>query len=237
MNLVFSSNYQSSKDFFTYFEFSIKFLVGAIASLTLGVTMLRAFQFDKNIEIIEDNNKFNNFFKHREEFKNRFRDDTFFKTISQLKPISIDTYLMPLYNIYYYQSYHNFKPAINVDAKEQIENFLKAIENTDLNKENYDIIKVEKSILVNISNMNNSLVRMLTDSINSVESPKVKQQLSLMNTPKTEIGPITTKFIYFNQLFWSISFYNSLNTFDGAMVIRCENFQINFENYRSGLSL
>lgn len=235
LNLVFSLSYESSKDFFKYYEFPIKFLVGAIALLSLGVTMLRAFQFDKNIAIVEDNYKFNNLLKHREEFNKRFQDETFLKTISELKSLSIDTYFIPLYNIFYYQSYHNFKPTINKEAKEQIENFLKSIEESDINKEDYDLIKIDKSILENISEKNNSFLRGLTSTINSRESPKFQQQLEQLIVADKEIGPATTKFVYFNEFFWSISFYNSLNTFDGAMVVRCENFLINFVNYRSGL--
>jgi len=236
LNLVFLVNYESSKDFFKYYEFPIKFLVGAIASLSLGVTMLRAYQFDKNIIIVEDNYKFNNYYKHREEFNKRFQDETFLKTISELKSLSIDTYFIPLYNIFYYQSYHNFKPTINKEAKDQIENFLKAIEESDINNVDYDLIKIDKNILVNISEKNNSFLRGLTITINSRESPKFRQQLKQLNVADKDIGPATTKFIYFNEFFWSISFYNSLNTFDGAMVVRCENFLINYENYRSGLS-
>lgn len=237
LNMVFSTSFQSSKDFFSYYEFPLKFLVGAIASLSLGVTMLRAYQFDKNLVIVEDNYKFNNFFKHREEFNKRFKDEIFLKTISELKSLSIDTYFIPLYNIFYYQSYHNFKPTINKEAKKQIENFLKSVEESEINKEDFDIIKIDKSILENISEKNNSFLRGLTNTINSRESPKFRKQLKMLNVADTDIGPTTTKFVYFNEFFWSISFYNSLNTFDGAMVVRCENFLNNFENYRSGLSL
>jgi len=236
LNLGYSFSYKSFTEFFTFFGVPIKFLVGAIASLSLGVTMLRAFQFDKNIVIVEDNYKFNNYFKHREEFNKRFQDEIFLKTISELKSLSIDTYLIPLYNIFYYQSYHNFKPTINKEAKGQIENFLNSIEESDITKEDYDLVKIDKSILETISGKNNSFLRGLTITINYRESPKFRQQLKQLNVADNEIGPATTKFVYFNEFFWSISFYNSLNTFDGAMVVRCENFLINFENYRSGLS-
>ena len=236
LHLVFSVDYQASKDFFKYYEFPIKFLVGAIASLSLGVTMLRSYQFDKNIAIVEDNYKFNNYFKHREEFNKRFQDETFLKTISELKSLSIATYFIPLYNIFYYQSYLDFKPTINKEAKEQIGNFLKSIEESDINEADYDLIKIDKNVLANISENNNSFLRGLTITINSRESPKFREQLKHLNIGDKEIGHATTKFVYFNEFFWSISFYNSLNTFDGAMVVRCENFLSNFENYRTGLS-
>jgi hypothetical protein len=51
--------------------------VGAIACFTLGVTFLRAFQFDDNLKIINSNNRFNNYFKFKEEFEKHFLKSRF----------------------------------------------------------------------------------------------------------------------------------------------------------------
>jgi len=60
------------KEFFSYFDFPIKFLIGAVTCFTLGIAFLRAFQFDENLKIITQNNRFNNYFKFKEEFEKHF---------------------------------------------------------------------------------------------------------------------------------------------------------------------
>jgi len=70
--LVYSLSFGAFNNFFKYFDFPIKFMVGAIASFTLGVTFLRAFQFDESLKILDQNNRFNNYFKFKEEFEKHF---------------------------------------------------------------------------------------------------------------------------------------------------------------------
>lgn len=75
--LTFDCSFEGFKNFFTYFDFPLKFIVGAIACFTLGVTFLRAFQFDDNLKIINSNNRFNNYFKFKEEFEKHFLKSRF----------------------------------------------------------------------------------------------------------------------------------------------------------------
>ena len=70
-------------NFFIYFDFPLKFIVGAIACFTLAVTFLRAYQFDDNLKIINSNNRFNNYFKFKEEFEKHFLKSRF---VSMLCP-------------------------------------------------------------------------------------------------------------------------------------------------------
>ncbi len=75
--LVGAFSYEGFRGFFTYFEFPIKFLIGSVACLTLGVTFLRAYQTDENLKIINQNNRFNNYFKFKEEFDKHFLKSRF----------------------------------------------------------------------------------------------------------------------------------------------------------------
>ena len=70
--LSINLSYQATKDFFSFFEFPIKFLVASVACFTLGITFLRAYQFDENLRISTSHNLFNNYFKFREEFEKHF---------------------------------------------------------------------------------------------------------------------------------------------------------------------
>jgi hypothetical protein len=84
-------------------------MVGAIACFSLGVTFLRAYQFDDNLNIINSNNRFNNYFRFKEEFEKHFLESRFVSILCPeyfREPKQVITYL---FNCLYGTSIQEFK--------------------------------------------------------------------------------------------------------------------------------
>ncbi len=199
------------------------------ASLAIWLTIERMMQTGKQIDEITKNNTFNNFFKHREEFKKEFSLNHFFIDVSELTGRDIDRDIRILYNLFYYQSPSIFKPHLNIDSKNKINKFLKMINTSELDKEGYNIEDYDSQELKKISNENFEQISKITTSINSNLAEQFKK------APKKHNGNIKIELMRFgklNELYLSGMLYQSLFQFDGSTERVLENFEKNFKDFR-----
>jgi len=210
----------------------IKIGTALFASLAVFLTVERMKQTDLQIDEIIKNNRFNNFFKHREEFKKEFVNNRFFMEISELTDRDVSFEIGLLYNLFYYQSPNTFEPHLNNDAENNITNFLKMVTNSELDKKGYSLENYDTEELVKISEKNYPQIKNLIISIHSKLTPQIRKTAEKY---EEDVRPLVSKFIYLNEIFWSGILYQSLFQFDGSTERVWENFDINFVNFRENL--
>lgn len=126
-------------NFISLFDTSIKFLAALIGIIAVWVTLERFSQTDRRINqaerqmnIISDNNKFNNFLAHKKYFIDSFKLDTLLVNHIKETSSSNEKILNRIYHSIYYKSYHDFQPNINDKFKLEIENSFKKINDLDI---------------------------------------------------------------------------------------------------------
>ena len=225
----FSWDSEGFSNFFTWFDFSIKFYAASIALLTLAITSMRAFQFDKNIELLSDNNKFNNFYKHRDEFINFTKDFTFFQ-LYQRSPDQVNQLLiLPFYDEYFYKKYNDFEPSLNDDAIDEIEKFYNAfealqIENKDLSNLEIELLeKVNKTINPRVDDYLSSIIHNRDKSLDNYFTTK-----SFSTKEKKEIK-LREKILF--KIYYTLLLYQALLAFDGKHQPWDYDFLNRYEHY------
>lgn len=219
-------------NFLYLYSTPIKIGTALFASFAIWLTMERMRQTEKQIEEITKNNRFNNFFKHREEFKKEFTNNRFFIEVKDLTERDVAFEIGLLYNLFYYQSPNLFEPHLNSESEIRIKNFLSRISNSDLDKEGYNLEDFDLQELKKISDENFHQIKSLLTSIHSRLTPQIRKTAQEY---EENIRPLLIKFIYLNEFFWSGILYQSLFQFDGSSERVWENFDINFVNFRENL--
>lgn len=219
-NLI--KNYSTTIQIFTYF----------LGTFAIWLTLNRMLQTKEQITLIEDNNRFNNYFLHREQFLTQFKDNIFFKEFEDLTNRNPEPHVMVLYNTFYYKSHNNFVPTMNKQANEFVDNYFNKIEKSSLNIENSNLNNIEISELMELSKLNNSDIRRLTTSMNSYLTPQMRIIMEGYGDDRRTISDKTTKFIYLNEIYWSGILYKSLDAFDGINRFTWDYFPTNFANFR-----
>lgn len=141
---IYSSQDQNTIDswnnLLNSFDTPITIGVFIIAIITLIFTIARIKQTDNTIDLIKDNNQFNNFYKHKELFKNyMLRTDSYWIILRNLN-IHEDVVINKLYEHFYYKTYKVFKPEMNLKVKGYVLNLSQEIKK--YNKSNLaDLIK------------------------------------------------------------------------------------------------
>ena len=228
-------NEEGFKNFFDWFDFPVKLYAACIALLTLAITSMRAFQFDKSLELLSDNNKFNNFYKHREEFI-KFMNQVYFFNTSR-GPLNQDkrVIILPFYDQYYYKNYKTFQPAVSDNVMNEISTFYNrlkiiGIENTSLN-----IIEIDK--LREIDYIINNVVKRHIYYFTSTELTIVKDFYSRkgIQIEDNDLKNETDRVTILTKVFYSIQFYEALMSFDGQEIPKDFNFKFNYDIYRKNL--
>ncbi len=220
------------KNLFSNFEPTIKIFTYFLGTFAIWLTLSRMFQTKEQLKIIEENNRFNNYFKHREQFVIQFKDNIFFKEFETLTKRSAEPNLLDLYYSYYYKSHHNFTPFMNKDANNLVYNFMNSVEKSKINIENFNLNEITIDELIKLTSKNDSNVRKYISSMNSYLTTQMKVRLILNEVERSLTTEKISKFIYLNEIYWSGIFYNSLRAFDGNQSLAWENFPVNFINYR-----
>lgn len=151
----FNISVEGFSGFLTIFEFPIKLLTASVVLFGLWLTIKRMEQTDKQIESISSNNRFNNFYKHREDFLKRFENFNFLKKINQYQQLhnnnrgiapekKVTINLTPynlaseFYSVFYYSHPSDFNYEMNEISKQNIDKFIEKISKLSM-KDTYEI--------------------------------------------------------------------------------------------------
>lgn len=159
-------------------HFSPAFDVGGvtIAIFIIWLTLHRMVQTDerirltqKQLELIDQNNRFNNYYKHQEQFA-EFLNNTIIKDLLTSANIGL-----PLRNIYkeiYYDNYKDFKPNINENSNKIISLFLNTVKNSEMNKYSFNMIKCNYEHILKLCEVNFSFLHELLEAAIMLEFDK-----------------------------------------------------------------
>ncbi len=220
------------ENIFIKYEPTIKIFTYFLGTFAIWLTLSRMLQTKDQITLIEENNRFNNYFKHRDQFIAQFKDNIFFKEYENLAKRSAEPDLMNFYNTFYYKSHHNFTPFMNKTSTAFIDKFINAVEKSKINIENTDLNGIAVDELIQLSNLNYADVRKYTTAMNCYLTPQMRTRMEHNGDDRNTITTKSTKFIYMNELFWSGVLYKSLKAFDGMEKFAWDYFPVNFINYR-----
>jgi hypothetical protein len=229
--IKFQGDTKGISNFFEYFKYPLDMTLVVSGALAIWLTLERMLQNEDRQVLLEDNNRFNNFFKHQEEFIKYFKNETLFELVYSMTGLSYPIQLLPIYKKYYYRSHKNFIPSINSTLSEHIDNYIEIVKNSKINQENFDLNTITRQEIISISKVNDRTIRTLIASLNARMVPEMKNYLLGQSYQKKEVNEILTKFVYLHEIFLSLSFYYSLRAFDGDFSIETENFSTNFKNF------
>ena len=150
--LKLSLNNQGFANFVTYFSFTIKSLTATLATFAIWLTLERLSQTERQIDAMMDNNKFNNYTTHRQEFINHLKESSLFEYMSIAEKVSPHVFITPLYQTYYSESYLDFRPYMKVSIKNKIDTFYNKIINSNMSRKDCDLANYSISEIVEISN-------------------------------------------------------------------------------------
>lgn len=137
-NLALSLTSSGLNNFYNYFGGSIKLGGASLALLTIYVTIVRMRQTNiqlkkmqeqldrskEQIVVSMENNLFNNYYKHKEIFKDYFLKSKYVKFLEETKNVQVHIVLDNLYRFYFYKTYREFKPELSEESENLIAAYL-----------------------------------------------------------------------------------------------------------------
>jgi len=135
--IYFDFTSQGWSDFLDYYSPQIKIAGVGIALFALWMTAARMKQTEDQIRSIVENNRFNNFFKHRDEFVKYFSSQQFMINLAKYSNQNLNDLLLSYHGMFFTRSYENFESKLNKVILEHIKNFCNTL-NED-NELNYNI--------------------------------------------------------------------------------------------------
>lgn len=225
-NIVFALSIQGFVEFERIFDFPIKILTVSFILFGLWLTVERMKQTDQQIESITSNNRFNNFYKHREEFLKKFKEFGFIKSIQNYsqkhmknmvippdKKINIDLKIDDLasrfYEEFYYTKSNKFIDNFNEVAKNKINQLIKDI--TALPRNYKNEINFEKAKATILDNAINNIPGVITS---------ITTYLASLDNVELEYGDFSVSdrnfFTKLNTIYWAAVIIQDVLIYEGT---------------------
>lgn len=126
------------------------------------MTAARMKQTEDQIRLIVENNRFNNFFKHRDEFVKYFSAKEYLKELSHNSKDLLERELLRFYEHFFYLNYQEFSTSINKYAKKNCQKFLEVLKDSELNQRDVDLNAVSQSKIRELTEFSSVLVVLIT---------------------------------------------------------------------------
>lgn len=149
-NVYFNIKSSGLIAFVKYYQHQLSILGISVILFTVWVTFERMRQTNKQIRIISENNRFTNYNYHREKFVEVLSSDLVLNMLDRSGYINQKLLVNTLYYHFYYDSYKNFSPELNDDAKKQKE-YIKVLIQRLIRDHILKFTDVDRSILLNIN--------------------------------------------------------------------------------------
>jgi len=124
------------KNLIIYFNSAIQVGTVLLITLTICFTIYRMNQTKAQIDQMIDNNRFNNYYKHREEFVKFFQDNKLFQKLAEAYGYTLNQLLLEYYKIYYYKRDEEFQKRIKPSTLQAIEDFFAIVRISGIDSEN-----------------------------------------------------------------------------------------------------
>jgi len=113
--------------FLNYYSPQLKIAGVGLAFFIIWMTAERMKQTQDQIRSIVENNRFNNFYKHRDEFIKHLSSQQFMVNIAKYSDFNLNDLLLTYHRMFYTSRYENFSPEIHSSKLEDIKEFCGAL--------------------------------------------------------------------------------------------------------------
>jgi hypothetical protein len=236
--LVFDPSSNGFNNFLDFFKFPISLMAAFLASLTIHFTIKRINQTDNQLNILSDNNRFNNYYKFNEEFKKHFEGQELFslykKTFPSNSDSEINNNLQSLFKYFYGDNHSVFTTRILPNELQKVIEYLTKIDSCQLNKPDYNLTSMDYNTLSSISVCNLDILKSLIQPLSEKLIAPIYTNLHL---PVDHMNEIDRHYLLLNELLLSVSFYESLLIFDGQKISSFSNLRNNYLKYLVDIKL
>ena len=232
-----SFDHQGFENFTIYFSFPLKALTATFATFAIWLTLERMNQTERQINAIADNNKFNNYNKQLQDFLEYMTDTSLFAAIYGIDKTPLRGIIVPLYKIYYAETYETFRPRVKESVKNEIDKFYLEVANSPLAAQNCDFSKLPITEIKKLSSKTSEHVRELIIPLTARIFSRIQSAYTSKSLPAQTIELTKERMQEFYAISWTLAFYRSLRIFDGQMDTTSGHFQDNFEHYYSNLGV
>lgn len=232
-------NSSGLQGFFSLFEYPIKLTTGFIALVVILLTTLRMEQTQKQIDVLDDNNRFNNFYKHRDEFEKAFKEFPLIKALLQYEQnhqknrrIAIDkkSHLIGeliksrakvFYTEWYYRDHTRFSTNFNDSILKNIEKIENSLDDlpTIIKEDGRTELDFEKTTDENLNKIINEFPSNITDI--TTHFARI-DKIEFLSTDKT-----VSDYGYFakiNLVYWGLLFFGQFMNNQGMDASKIYNF-------------
>jgi hypothetical protein len=216
------------KQLFDVYDTSIQLGTALLAITALILTLERMRQTRSQIESIDHNYRFNNFYKHKEEFIKDFSRNPLFINLTKDQNTTIDRVLSEIYQFYFYKSYDDFKPYLNQKSLSLMDQFYSKLNSSSL--KNYlssfnEITTEELTTISNTFSEHHHLISMFVK--------RCLESDSVANTHANLMGDEYNKFLSLCHIFYTCQIIIDIVSFANLPMekYRISSFTLSFMNY------
>lgn len=197
--IYFDPTSEGFKQFINYYQPQIALAGVGMVLFALWITSERMIQTQDQIKSITDNNRYNNFIKHRESFFDFMEENDFLRNMARRDSRDSKFFIGALYNSFYYSSYHFFEPNINPSIGSYLiiirDKLLSYVNDGNVDLNNADINELEGKL---------SLFRFFNydDIIEELSEKPIPNLLSNLNK-RTKIQLMLYYHLKFLSLVWA----------------------------------
>lgn len=220
--------------FFEVFNAPIKLLAGSLAVFLAGLTLLRMEQTTNQIQILDDNNRFNNYYKHIEEFHKLMVTLPLIEEIAKATQLDSKIFTLQLHKRYYANSYEHFCPQLMDEALTEISIFFETLSTSPVVKKGTKIEELGPA-LPELTNTVDPWLKVLFEPLINKLSPLTTFKLPFEQLPHS-IKADFQLWKLLNLLYWTESMYRFLLGFQGLEQPSPQDFEENFHFFQSQLN-
>lgn len=228
------------EEFFKLFKGPLSFLGASVILLAAWLTLVRIEQTQTQIDLLGQNNRFNNYYKHIQEFTDQLQSEPFLTRFFSITGSRSQRIYLAIYREFYYRHPLDFKPRINDNSLEIINRFLVSLTGSSLNRERFDFASAsptELELILAPTAAFGERFKELVHIIIQKDTASLTQRLKERNIAKPETDSIIRKFELLNKVHWMYRLFSSLLVFDGADDPNLAKVITNFELARGPLGI
>lgn len=215
-NVKFQLDRSGFNSFFEIYGVPIKLGVATFAVLAVWLTLERMEQTERQLQIISDNNLFNNYYKHIEEFSKYLSEDTLLQMLKDVVGPMIRSLLMIVHKSYYCEDYKRFVPHVNIETMSNFRRFHGELANSQFARNDVNFHDVKTSELKKLCDLIDDTARGLIDPVTERKFVVVVREF-LKKKGMTE-EQVRAELELFQQVFtiyWADALYDNVISFDG----------------------
>lgn len=145
-SLQWNVSNEGFKSLFNIYSSSIQLGAAFLGVMALTLALERLRQTKDQIEVMSDNNKFNNFHKHQKLFYDHMSKTNVIKRVIHYSDWKPNHFISLYYNVYFYKKHENFRSKINDIGFKEIRTF-----NSELKSSRFNISILSEKEGLNLS--------------------------------------------------------------------------------------